>query len=1230
MLSKIYLSRKLFLLSFLFSISTFSKAQTLASSPGKIVNYSVNQFNTSVSRATKTNNLVSKMSMQFPTSTGELTTFVFDETLIAEQKIANIQTFDAVSDDGKIKLKLTVVGNSMEGIIHTSEGYFFIEAIDAKSDLYRIYGIHELPKNAAALSCGVRDEDLSPKSKNGRILSISPFPVGTTLRKFKLAAAATGEMTSLYGSQANALAKIVSITNATNLIYELEASIRFELVTQTTNLSIIYSNPATDPFSTMDPDICQASFTSLNTSGVLPYTAYGIGHTFNALPALVDGYSANGVAGPTPCIDASKSRGFSQWTMDAPVAMIVGIFAHEVGHQFSAPHTYNAIGGTAGSPSFCLNGWSSTSAIEPGGGTTMMSYGDNCENPTNYTLSGNNSLSYFNTKSLEFIYTAVNGSSGTCLTAVSTGNSAPVANAGVDITIPKGTPFSLNGSATDANGDPMSYTWEQYDLATTNDKGALGTSINGIGGYSAVNSTTAPLFRSEQSSSSTSRSFPKLVYILSNANNPADNEGEDLPQVARTMKFRFTVRDNKTGGGGVDSDETIVTVNSSGPFAITAPNGGETWASSSSQTVTWSVNSTNTLAPNIDILLSIDGGFSFPYLLATNTPNDGSQSVTLPTIPVTTQARIKIVANLNANATFFDISNANFTITSTCNAYLSYICPSTDLIATQGSGTLNLGLTAAGKASSPIVSKTLTISASNIRPIVGYTDGTLTTCTVLSTGYYTSIFAFKVSKSGTYTLTNSTGGFLVMSVHNVNSPLSCSNFLGGNSFDSDGLVGYETSMKVSLNECTTYYLFICNFSTSGTFSVGLSGPGDVYETQTTPSGISYTYAAINTADNLVKAVNSTGNFTSLATGNYIVNGISYDNALNPTTFIGQSLANLMGGSNCLYPSSNNRKINVTCSSLPTAPTGVPGNRCGTGTVSLSATSCAGTYNWYLASTGGASQGSLAAFTTPSISTTTTYYVDCNVGGCVSATRTPVVATVNNIPSTPTIAGGGTCLTAPVTLNASGCGGTYNWYNVASGGSIINTGASFTNISIAGTYFVDCTVGLCTGNRSSATITIKPAAPTVPGVTIASGQTATLNATNCSGTVNWYATNISNPPLSSGPIFTSQALIANTTYYSDCVVGLCTSNSRTASLVTVTNCSSSLVLASTADDISTGDILKQASATASIPAPNANIMATNKITGTGTKATYQAKSILLNPGFSAATGTIFNAEPGGCN
>jgi len=93
---------------------------------------------------------------------------------------------------------------------------------------------------------------------------------------------------------------------------------------------------------------------------------------------------------------------------------------------------------------------------------------------------------------------------------------------------------------------------------------------------------------------------------------------------------------------------------------------------------------------------------------------------------------------------------------------------------------------------------------------------------------------------------------------------------------------------------------------------------------------------------------------------------------------------------------------IACSpaTSPAAPTGVNGSRSLAGTVSLSATTGTGiTADWYANATGGnvlsGGSGTLS-FTTPSISATTTYYVQARNSstGCVSSTRTPVVATVN--------------------------------------------------------------------------------------------------------------------------------------------------------------------------------------------------------------------------------------------
>jgi hypothetical protein len=128
------------------------------------------------------------------------------------------------------------------------------------------------------------------------------------------------------------------------------------------------------------------------------------------------------------------------------------------------------------------------------------------------------------------------------------------------------------------------------------------------------------------------------------------------------MLFRFTVRDNRAGGGGLGFGSTTVSVNAgAGPFAVASPNTAVTWPALSSQTVTWNVANTNT-APvscsTVSIALSTDGGNSFPRILRMSTPNDGSEAVTMPNLQ-TTKARVRVACVGNI---FFDVSNANFSI----------------------------------------------------------------------------------------------------------------------------------------------------------------------------------------------------------------------------------------------------------------------------------------------------------------------------------------------------------------------------------------------------------------------------------------------------------------------------------------------------------------------------------------------------------------------------------------
>lgn len=588
-----------------------------------------------------------------PMPSGELEIIEILEQKNIDGQVNEIKTYNGKSSKTNSNIKLTISPYSFSVAIHYKGGYYFIDPIDIKKNRFRLYNMTDVPKGRCGSGQTVRNVKTDV---DNFVKSVGAFPIGTQLRNFRMAAAATNEMVAaIQGGQAAALVKITEIMNAANLIFEVEASIRFNLIAKTTNLTLIGGYPFTIDPGFANAGNAQDGFNALST-GILPYTEYDVGHVFNIIGGGC--CSASGQAGGTPCDNTSKATGWTEFTNGSETGFIATLFVHEVGHQFGAPHTYNA-----NAPAFCSGGWSETDAVEPGSGSTLMGYGGNCASPINYVLTAPNNENYFHTKSLEQIFATVNAV--TCYVATTTNNTPPVANAGADFTIPKGTPFSLTGVGTDVNGNgTLSFVWDQYDNASANDRGAFGGSILGVGNYFAINSTeSAPLFRSRMSMTTPTRLFPSLQYILDGTNNPDDNIGEDLPQVGRNISFRFTVRDNALSGGGLDSDDLEITVNgAAGPLALTSQNTATTLTGGMSYTVSWSVNNTNTISPNVKISLSTDGGVTFPTVLIASTLNDGTQSVLIPNaVEASTTARIKVSSTHATNHEFFDINNANLT-----------------------------------------------------------------------------------------------------------------------------------------------------------------------------------------------------------------------------------------------------------------------------------------------------------------------------------------------------------------------------------------------------------------------------------------------------------------------------------------------------------------------------------------------------------------------------------------
>ncbi|PIF45417.1 putative secreted protein (Por secretion system target) [Chryseobacterium sp. 52] len=583
--------------------------------------------------------------ISLPTAEGKIEKFAVYSDPVMEKSMADryqLGSYVGVGvDDPSKYVRFSTAPTELQSMIIKDGVFQFIEPITTDKQTYGVFYKTKRTAGDHGFECTTEEKNLrdvksleANGKKNLSNVGITNRPSSTKYRTYRLALATTGEYTKKFdpnGGTVNTVAQMNATMNRVNGIFEKDFGIK--LIIQDLP-AIIYTDPATDFYTpqavSTDPTLnLQLQQTLTNIVG---NANYDMGHVFNAA-------GGNGNAGSlgSTCVDPAtattlaKGSAFTQSANPMGDSFDIDYAAHEMAHQLGGNHT------------FSHNSEGNGANVEPGGGTTIMAYAGITHDNVQMV-----SDAYFHYKSIDQILTSLEGKPACGTSEEITVNTPPLIAALTAYTVPKGTAYYLETSATDVQGDALKYTWEQNDSVSDE------ATISGDTGW-GYNEEGA-LTRSYFGTTSGRRYFPSFPLvmngILTNKTDAANNPNpswETVSYIPRTLHYAVTVRDENAQRPMLSSAEVQTTIGSDGPFKFNGLTASSVLYKNANNTIQWEVANTNNApynSPNVKIDYTSDNGGTWTDLVA-STPNTGSYIAQMPTtITGPIKLRISSIGNV--------------------------------------------------------------------------------------------------------------------------------------------------------------------------------------------------------------------------------------------------------------------------------------------------------------------------------------------------------------------------------------------------------------------------------------------------------------------------------------------------------------------------------------------------------------------------------------------------------